>query len=783
MALTGNATEIDEKAAQAARMETVSAEAEEALLRSRISEIVTSARKYIKSRGIGERGETVSFTLETVSDFFLSYVPLVEHKNCPTMATDYKKIMYSTKFIARLYDEIICGHMHRIASLQYSETKKEIEAVIGDALGKPLNDEERKTFWEDIKKNTGKIYEAKNGSSDPKNRRMCWFFALAKLEGYVVRPDDAMKLAGELSEKFLKGRDNLVNSVTVEFREMVAGIFLHEVLHIIRGDVASEDKKRQEYVWKSSPLGPGKDDAAGGELHQMLNRAMDAVINDTIENELLGKKVLPVWTVRKDNARKLETRAIYTDTVTRSCEKMAASLGKELAATENIVEMERKFRELYWDSMRALDEKISEMAGQSRAQKSKGQEGEGQEEGQPGKEKENGQGSSNNKQGKGKKKGVGRSTDKGTGGSGIGDLNPKKHIHNAIAEVFGGEKVSDLEPQIVVMTSADGMESQGGGGVGKPQDWNEYPGKPIDDHGTCDEEIEKEEERTGERPGGGKENEALKQVAREHLEKSATRRAGKDSALAEILVAIGEADDIPPPSFRDRIIKALHSIFSPIPKKTYEKFPRNYHGIAPQFSRYGKGVILPTYKNPRNRGHILIAIDVSGSMGNEDVRAAVIETLGLLNSIGPGHRISVVQIDAGIVDWTEFKTGSQRCEAYKDEIESSGFKRGGCGGTVYEDLFELLAGSESRKRTEFSKTLPEEFPGKDYGVPARVDKPDTVLFFTDWGFSDTDLATLKKTNLFWIGVTDRPEYAEPRQGVVIDCDELAVNRMERVPGM
>ena len=168
-------------------------------------------------------------------------------------------------------------------------------------------------------------------------------------------------------------------------------------------------------------------------------------------------------------------------------------------------------------------------------------------------------------------------------------------------------------------------------------------------------------------------------------------------------------------------------------------------------------------------------------MGNEDVRAAVVETISLLNVIGMGHKVTIVQMDDGIVDWQEFLTGSPKLEEFRRDIEKNGFHRHGAGGTEYNELFEIFSGAEIRKQVEHGNKIPEKFMDRDYGVPMRVEPADVMLVFTDWGFSDTNLAELKKTALFWVGVTDRPGYAKPRQGEIIECDELAVNRMQAEP--
>jgi predicted metal-dependent peptidase len=814
-------------------------EAEESIFSGKIAKIMQNARRFLVNAAKNSGQNEYSFTLDVVSDFYLNYVPVIESRDCPTMATDYKKIMYGPKFIARLYDETICREIASMGGKDaglYPNVKNSIEKIIAENFGVSLDNEKKKIFWENVVSSAMEVAKRESPEADLWTRRTVWARGLAGagiIDNSAEPSVAVLQGINAVDEGFLSSEGNIKSFINNNFLATVGAILLHEVMHIIRGDVAESDRQRQEYIWKSNPNGHGRHDEAGAELLQMLNRAMDAVINDIIENELLvhekrnstgyrnsiKNRILPEWTITKENARQLETRAIYIEAVTQACINMREALGKkgEYKAPNGIIPLEREFRELFLECAKEQD-KIRQMMqqqgqnpgsgqkqqtgenngeqGQISGDGDGGQEQEGQERG-PGEKEGNGQDSSGSKKGKGKKKSSGQGKEKddeqSQGNSGKPDWsewhkkNPRKHVHNAIAKVFGGQEAPDRSDPPGEQGTGSGQEEgqpgrdggSGGRGNGTPADWNEYPGKPVDNHEMIEDEVKKSEEE-GKDPHKEVED-ILKPVIKRHMEKSETRQKGSGSAFADILIELAKDDELPPPTFKERVTRALHSIFSPLPKKTYERIPKEFYGIAPQFAQHGRGVILPFFKRPRNRGHICIGIDVSGSMGNEDVRAAVVETISLLNVIGMGHKVTIVQMDDGIVDWQEFLTGSPKLEEFRRDIEKNGFHRHGAGGTEYNELFEIFSGAEIRKQVEHGNKIPEKFMDRDYGVPMRVEPADVMLVFTDWGFSDTNLAELKKTALFWVGVTDRPGYAKPRQGEIIECDELAVNRMQAEP--
>jgi len=280
-------------------------------------------------------------------------------------------------------------------------------------------------------------------------------------------------------------------------------------------------------------------------------------------------------------------------------------------------------------------------------------------------------------------------------------------------------------------------------------------------------------------------NDGLKDIVHKHVDKSKDRSRGGGTRLAEILIDLALDEELPPPTYKEQVEAHLHGALSDDLRKTHSSMNRSVYGILPQMSQYGMSPCIANHESLRNKGSILVAVDVSGSMGNDDVRQAIKETLNLLDSLGPGHKIMLTQVDTVIADWVEFETGSPEFLAFLAEIEEKDFIRKSCGGTEYQSLFKLVKEIQAGIPTEYSAFCPKQFHGADYGVPEEIDVPDVMMIFTDWGFDprSLDLIDEDKTALFWVGVTSRNKGMTMEQGTIIDCEELSVQNKEQERGI
>jgi len=97
---------------------------------------------------------------------------------------------------------------------------------------------------------------------------------------------------------------------------------------------------------------------------------------------------------------------------------------------------------------------------------------------------------------------------------------------------------------------------------------------------------------------------------------------------------------------------------------------------------------------------IAFAVDVSGSMNNDEVLSGVLKILAYLERNIPkgtqGHRFIFCQVDAGIEEWKEMRVPSREYSQWKRELTENGFTRKGSGGTVFAPFFEKIAGMKNR---------------------------------------------------------------------------------------
>jgi len=360
-------------------------------------------------------------------------------------------------------------------------------------------------------------------------------------------------------------------------------------------------------------------------------------------------------------------------------------------------------------------------------------------------------------------------------------LNPDYNITKGISKVFGGNvpPLSEDPPEVSEGAEGDFEEgtprlpsgenvSDGNASKGRP--------RPMDDHDQSSEERKKTTSIEGEDPAN-ETGELLKKVVKEHMEKSPGRLAGVGSVLASILVELSRKAVPKKRTFVKEMEQFLRKALSPFTRKTFGKPHKAEGAVNAQLASMGASTKFKTAYRPKNKGHVLVAIDVSGSMGNEDVRAAALETVSLVNAIKGGHLVTIVQIDDGIVGWKSFKTGSKEMKEFVSDIFKEGFERRGAGGTGYDSLFNVLLDSQSKRNTTYGRGIPQDF-GDGTGVPLRVPRVDAMVFCSDGGFSP-ELPIVDVDYMAWVCVPENGDFPEVKQGKVFDSKGVAMYVAER----
>lgn len=847
-------------------------EIEESMLREKIAIVMKGGRNYIQRKS-SERDEDV--TLQTVSDFFLLHIPFMSSTQVPTLATNYNYIIYNPYFINTLYDKAVCHFLSYVGdavSLQEilggsssasrslttttDEQKdvphpiqptQEIIFAMKNALLEALEkngivlhtQEERDSFFSHIATYarfivTGELSKAQealgiSGNIQGINNRLGVMTALL-LSFPAVHISDiaqARRIALDIDASLL-GTRQVVEKVWNMFEKNIGGILLHEVLHIIRGDVTNDDTRRQGYVWQTSPsqTPDGPDDVTGSILHYYLNCAMDAVINDIIENELLVEvastgervRVLPEGCVlcpdmeykEEDpvtgeiHTRKKETREIYEDILFHTCLNIAKRNHKRYKHPGSFIQLELDFRRMFREEQQKQKQQQAKQGPQqgqsgeqnqqqgdapcSQGPSSMGQMG-GTSSSSPGTEQNKKDGPS---QGGTKTKESPSEIQEQQGNNNKRDASSSessKNKKNNDSDIENGEGKDGRKSERQDKQGQDPKDDDAGKNPASSSTDNTIPEKvsdamsqaieevfgikgakiqSVDDHQYSSERIREQKEKTGEDPRESA-LDALRREAEKHGIEPGGNGIGTGSCFNNIVIAIQKEELQKRSTFMEKMTQFLHSRKGYVPKKTFKKMNRANPVLAARGFATGSSLALPAYEYPNINGHVMIAIDVSGSMNNEWVKNAAVKVVNLLNAIKKGNLISIVQIDDGIVDWQTFETGGPDVKKYVHDVERNGFVRHGSGGTGYKDLFNVINMSVNKKRTEFSETIPERFPDKDYGVPRRVEKPDKLIFFTDGGFVASELPLLKRVELAWC-MSDNNN-ADFGQGEVFVYDE------------
>ncbi len=154
--------------------------------------------------------------------------------------------------------------------------------------------------------------------------------------------------------------------------------------------------------------------------------------------------------------------------------------------------------------------------------------------------------------------------------------------------------------------------------------------------------------------------------------------------------------------------------------------------------------------------NLVYAVDVSGSMENDDVVEGILRIAKFMERELPkgtqGHKLIFVQMDADITSWEEMTVPSLEYSKWLKSIKNREFTRTGCGGTAFAPLFEKI------------NKMPV--------------KPDGIVIFTDMGVYDFDriepLVKNYHTNVIWLTTMKSipKEFKERKLGKVYELNSL-----------
>jgi hypothetical protein len=716
--------------------------------------IIKGGIRYLenyRSTGFTEEASADSLTLAVVTDIILNPRFGIEitpdHSLSAIAATDFLGIYYNPGEMLSLFDVSVCMSLVSILSGKTPFWKKTGADMRDKVFNYSRSDEKTRCFLDSLCLGAARIAHiaappATEGVGIPpevftKRKRIDLYRTLCEKHLGITGEEELMDFVMTFEETLFAGSRTEIWQRTVKWS---GSILLHEVMHILNGDVTDVEIRRRNYIASTGDVrfpenSPERYSPAVRMLGFILNIATDAVINDTIRKELLRGEdnPLPVWAVNYADARLKDPSDLYAEALSLSCGKMAkiTKQGKYIPP-ETIISMEMDFIRMY----DATEKKLGGMNPSANKRRENGKDSVG---------------------GKGT---CGRNGKKASGTQSSGNENNGENDWNTGSPA--GEAFEAVMDELKKMFAP-----------GAPE---ENPLRTIDDHEFMEKLREQRTEELGEDPWKHAEGILKKIISSRTDEAELKRLAGQGSLPARIMLHLLLKDMPPPPAFSSEIKRLLRSASGVRKKPTYRKFSRDIYGILPQMSPYGKSPVIPGSMIPRNKGSLVMAIDVSGSVKDREITDAFLKALSMLRFMGPGHRVTIVQMDDGIVDWREFITGGRELHDYIREMEKDGFTRKGCGGTGYAEFFKCVRAMEKGKKIIHGNGIPECFPGMDYGVPVSGPMPDAVIVFTDWGFNERNIDYPETVPLYWVGVVAKDRAGSlPSRGKIIEPDSVREN--------
>lgn len=473
-------------------------------------------------------------------------------------------------------------------------------------------------------------------------------------------------------------------------------LLAHEIMHVVYRNITEKDKDTTYDI-------PGPHDKAYRVLHKMANCAQDAVINARLKKEFGESKIVKTFTKRDKNGNPITAKdkngvfvlmghlcfyegeiektwtQLFVEVCNKMNEKMAQALGVEIKEyPDGFYRSIELFRSLYPE----YDEKLGK-----KNKKDKPRWQDDRDEGRNDRQRAD---TSEDQEAEEKSDGTERNGNKQDGDGQDEDPNSpdeESEADKALDEIFQR------------MLSGD---------------------TTIDDHDQIAENM-KENGRVMDR----KLDRVMQDIRKEM--RDAMRHAGNSALGTSILIELCNRYFRPKPEPWYVGISLLLKNKIREGRQVREKIPP-----IEMLTQVMTGNSVVQFEKADRRLDIAFAVDVSGSMNNDEVLSGVLKILAYLERNIPkgtqGHRFIFCQVDAGIEEWKEMRVPSREYSQWKRELAENGFTRKGSGGTVFAPFFEKIAGMKNR--------------------------PDAIIVFSDMDLYDypkvEKVAEKFRNNVIWL---------------------------------
>lgn len=547
----------------------------------------------------------------------------------------------------------------------------------------------------------------------------------------VVRADLAGKKCRTMyvDGKNIYYNPNFVRDVCLDAVEQKAEALLadrikfllaHEIMHVVYRNITEKDKDTTYDI-------PGPHDKAYRVLHKMANCAQDAVINARLKKEFGESKIVKTFTKRDKDGNPIvikdkngvsvlmghlcfyegEIEKTWTQLFVEVCnkmnEKMAQALGVEIKEyPDGFYRSIELFRSLYPE----YDEKFGK-----KNKKDKPRWQDDRDEGRNDRQRAD---TSEDQEAEEKSDGTERNGNKQDGDG--QDEDPDSPDEESEADKALNE---------IIQRMLDGDTT-------------------IDDHDQIAENM-KENGRVMDR----KLDRVMQDIRKEM--RDAMRHAGNSALGTSILIELCNRYFRPKPEPWYVGISLLLKNKIREGRQVREKIPP-----IEMLTQVMTGNSVVQFEKADRRLDIAFAVDVSGSMNNDEVLSGVLKILAYLERNIPkgtqGHRFIFCQVDAGIEEWKEMRVPSREYSQWKRELTENGFTRKGSGGTVFAPFFEKIAGMKNR--------------------------PDAIIVFSDMDLYDypkvEKVAEKFRNNVIWLCSREEvpKEFYEHQLGRVYETSSL-----------
>lgn len=525
-------------------------------------------------------------------------------------------------------------------------------------------------------------------------------------------------------------------------------LLAHEIMHVVYRNITEKDKDTTYDI-------PGPHDKAYRVLHKIANCAQDAVINARLKKEFGESKVVKTFTKRDKNGNPITAKdkngvsvlmgrlcfyegeiektwtQLFVEVCNKTNEKMAQALGVEIKEyPDGFYRSIELFRSLYPE----YDEKFGKKNEKDRPDRWR-QKGEGRNDRQREDKRQDEERKREDQEKRDQDEQKQKEQDQQDQGR---DAEEKSDGPDKNADRDKGKQNRD--------ESSDGPneESEAYKALDEIVQRMLSGDTTIDDHDQIAENM-KENGRVMDR----KLDRVMQDIRKEM--RDAMRHAGNSALGTSILIELCNRYFRPKPEPWYVGISLLLKNKIREGRQVREKIPP-----IEMLTQVMTGNSVVQFEKADRRLDIAFAVDVSGSMNNDEVLSGVLKILAYLERNIPkgtqGHRFIFCQVDAGIEEWKEMRIPSREYSQWKRELTENGFTRKGSGGTVFAPFFEKIAGMKNR--------------------------PDAIIVFSDMDLYDypnvEKVAEKFRNNVIWLCSREEvpKEFYEHQLGRVYETSSL-----------